>query len=1313
MKKILIYLAAFTACLFAQLNSGIVSQYDDRKNSSEPAIAINPLDNSNIIICNNYSRFNSSWQSAERKINYSFTNNSGDTWQHGRLDNLNFDTATDPSIDFDNNGNAYIGYFCYNPPSLGYQNAIIISNSSNGGGTWQYNTIAASNIGEHEAEFDKPFICIDKKNTSPYLNRKYISYTTIEDNPEIYNGNFYNIVVNYADGQQYSDPVVANEIDENCYLNGSFPITDIYGDLYLFFYKKDNDEDKHYINVVKSTNGGTSFNGFVPKENTISEIGEINEADFDFRMNSFPMVGIDLTNGMYSNYIYATWGEYANASELDKMDVFFARSSDGGDTWQKMGKINYEVSGEQFFPSITVDEEGVIRILYYDMPNRNLNVIEPKCIISFDAGETFLEDELFDEETQSFDITQNFIRQPYFIGDYIGITSKGNIIAAAWTANTFFDYQILGKTYYSTVINAVVYKNKMSSVFDSKVNNNRYGNIYLNGSTIPPGSSEEYYPQLYYDLSVPPYYNNLGDDIHYGFRKWENLEIFEESNLNLKLGFDYDDQTITAKFHTTLPLTITSNFEGAQNVGSYDLTWKDIKSYPGQNYSTTPFRAFMFEPTNQDLYNISASLSYPFDNTTWYFRKWSDESTNPQKTNVVVTSTTPNQYTAYYKGIQRSDNADAYTHNSQRKFIRSADGVYHAVYSSMGKVWYETKTGTDDWVIMNNVNPIVSAEAKNPSIVYLEPNYVAICYQENFGGNSSLRAVVYNYSSNQIVGEPYNLESSIDSYSLDNPIAIEFYHGQLEHLSYLLFVYKAFSSSGGFGPDPGLMYSYYTYNHSTKQLTFLNWNNITGTNINFSNPSLASCELKNYYYAKVFYLAYQEDNFTNGSSKIWYQTVDPTSSTEISHAYSTNVSSNSGYTKNYKPNLITLPGTDAHSRLTWIGERTTEYEVEGEEQLRQITEKRTVFRGSSGSSFWNFGNDVRAAVIQKSNNHQNYFVSWNQTDGISKSMNNTSFSTIRTINEDGSQIDVCNGQTISDLYGMIFNNSGVPYSFSMTNNLSSYFGSQSKETSGSSIFAGREGTVTKDNICFFYTIGDVEADGVKIEFKEITESTSINSNADVKQYLETEPFELNDNSVFIYSVQYGSTLSAENIFAENEFINYKVKLIDVNTNTILTVFDDITFNHENLQPYASLQYNVNTNGIGNKTVKLVLDIEDNFNAVYSVTSLIDDAEILQKSSRINVDLGENINVTEYDLFQNYPNPFNPVTTIVYQIPKDGLVTLKIYDILGREVKTLVTEVKTKGRYEVTFNAGSLASGLYIYEIKSGSYKASKKMTLIK
>ncbi|NCS88556.1 MAG: T9SS type A sorting domain-containing protein, partial [Ignavibacteria bacterium] len=97
----------------------------------------------------------------------------------------------------------------------------------------------------------------------------------------------------------------------------------------------------------------------------------------------------------------------------------------------------------------------------------------------------------------------------------------------------------------------------------------------------------------------------------------------------------------------------------------------------------------------------------------------------------------------------------------------------------------------------------------------------------------------------------------------------------------------------------------------------------------------------------------------------------------------------------------------------------------------------------------------------------------------------------------------------------------------------------------------------------------------------------------------------------------------------------------------------------------------------------------------------------------SVKKSNDITISSYTLFQNHPNPFNSSTLISYQIPNAGMVTLKVYDILGREVKTLVNDFKTKGRYEVTFDAGSLASGLYIYEIKSGDYKASKKMTLIK
>jgi hypothetical protein len=87
----------------------------------------------------------------------------------------------------------------------------------------------------------------------------------------------------------------------------------------------------------------------------------------------------------------------------------------------------------------------------------------------------------------------------------------------------------------------------------------------------------------------------------------------------------------------------------------------------------------------------------------------------------------------------------------------------------------------------------------------------------------------------------------------------------------------------------------------------------------------------------------------------------------------------------------------------------------------------------------------------------------------------------------------------------------------------------------------------------------------------------------------------------------------------------------------------------------------------------------------------------------------------FNLEQNYPNPFNPSTTIVYTIPENsqGLVNLKVYNILGQTVATLVNEEKHAGTYNVQFNASSLPSGVYFYSLTANGLSASKKMMLLK
>jgi len=88
-------------------------------------------------------------------------------------------------------------------------------------------------------------------------------------------------------------------------------------------------------------------------------------------------------------------------------------------------------------------------------------------------------------------------------------------------------------------------------------------------------------------------------------------------------------------------------------------------------------------------------------------------------------------------------------------------------------------------------------------------------------------------------------------------------------------------------------------------------------------------------------------------------------------------------------------------------------------------------------------------------------------------------------------------------------------------------------------------------------------------------------------------------------------------------------------------------------------------------------------------------------------------VSDFKLYQNYPNPFNPLTKISYSVPTASKVTLIVFDILGKEISTLVNEEKPAGEYEVKFDATSLPSGTYFYQLKAGSYIQTNKMILIK
>ncbi len=169
--------------------------------------------------------------------------------------------------------------------------------------------------------------------------------------------------------------------------------------------------------------------------------------------------------------------------------------------------------------------------------------------------------------------------------------------------------------------------------------------------------------------------------------------------------------------------------------------------------------------------------------------------------------------------------------------------------------------------------------------------------------------------------------------------------------------------------------------------------------------------------------------------------------------------------------------------------------------------------------------------------------------------------------------------------------------------------------------------------------------------------------------------------------------------------------------------NDIIF--KNTSPsYSTALIIVNANGVVRDTIPIeasgnnyiqAFDFNNNGRPEHLITNLLSKKVFLLEHDGIQWVQQENIQPNKYYLAQNYPNPFNPTTTIKYDIPVGtyNYTSLRVYDMLGREVATLVNEQKEAGSYEVIFNASHLASGIYFYKLTAGNYFEVKKLTVMK
>lgn len=215
--------------------------------------------------------------------------------------------------------------------------------------------------------------------------------------------------------------------------------------------------------------------------------------------------------------------------------------------------------------------------------------------------------------------------------------------------------------------------------------------------------------------------------------------------------------------------------------------------------------------------------------------------------------------------------------------------------------------------------------------------------------------------------------------------------------------------------------------------------------------------------------------------------------------------------------------------------------------------------------------------------------------------------------------------------------------------------------------------------------------------------------------LVTEPISILDNSSFLYSVQYGLTdsLAALQAIVGESFINFKVQLVDDNTGELIGEFDDVTYNANSLYHYNNISYQVCTQGIGNRAVRLKLVLNNNFESEYSLSRIFADESVLNKTSIKQISYKDGEVIKSYELSQNYPNPFNPSTTIKFALPVKTNLVIAVYNLIGEKVAEVFKGELEEGYHEVKFDAVSLPSGVYFYRFESDHFNAVKKMVIMK
>lgn len=767
------------------------------------------------------------------------------------------------------------------------------------------------------------------------------------------------------------------------------------------------------------------------------------------------------------------------------------------------------------------------------------------------------------------------------------------------------------------------------------------------------------------------------------------------------------------------------------SVTEYQQSFNGYFTLNGETWGT-PFNYFIKGGIREFFANAS-------ENKMFY--KWNDGN---MSSNRVISVMYDNfNLIANYKTLGKADNEYAIANSNQTKSFRDTNGNINQIYESMGGLFYTRSTdngasfSTEQIVNSEgdgNKNAFIS-EVRQQIVTPIDPNANVVAVWQRREGNNEVIKLAYREDG---INPIYNWVR-YSAYDVNVPSTNTF------NLHPKCFIHKRSEISGDF-------FSLVTYlkpNGSNIDLMVTAKANPGATPNNFT---IASGNISEYSVTKIsegmyqtLFFAYIKDNevYFKCYKYTWYgmPNLYVAQSTDINNPDFT-VSSypNDNQDLRISPDISLRNGRPIVTyRARSVIQRIVK--IPGNEENMPLSMLnfpifvRYKYLNTSNQEVWSTPIIYNSAGVEQKNpniegckNSEAFVLNYN----INNQCRQVSYLQTGPGYCSPGQYTVNDAKLVRGSFYSSSNQYSSPMLLTLTQSGSLYnigketFSISSIPISNSSVQDNLIGTIREANTNYNFNLGPIVAKNTNVAFSSESE-TSVTNPVEFCNTMTSAPFNLGPNDTLILNGTGYYHYITGNPFLQKRFT---VNLMSKSTQLpYMTLFADSigvldTVETEYLRGYVFSGDDIPQ--VDSFYVQLFIDSTSLYQGdedysvcnAYSPDEQFDGDGPNSFSSRVHFfkgnHLSNNSNIPkEYSLSQNYPNPFNPVTNIKYQIPVNGFVSLKIYDITGREIANLVKEYKQAGYYTVTFNGSNLASGVYFYRIQAGDFVQVKKMVLIK